>query len=226
MSEDTETFEPLGTASRPAVGVPTHELALHKALNSQFGRLFRPGSGRSVFLLQEAELGFGRPDGLVLAVSAIGLKSFVQRGLRLPSLAAARSLTGDSSNVSEKHSRHLLRRLEEAGWTNRDLVQAAALVHDAIAIEAKMSDWKAAIRQASRYKVGAGRAAVLLPHRIGTLVEPRNLLAHGVGLLVEERQKIQWATPAPSSEASPAQRAWLLELLIRGLENGEAQRAT
>lgn len=226
MNVGTEALDPLGAASRPAVGVPTHELALHNALNSQFGHLFRPGAGRSVFLVQEAELGLGRPDALILTVSAYGLESFAQRGLRLPSLAAAKSLMGDSSNVSKKHSRHLSRRLEESGWTNQNLKQAASLVHDAIAIEAKMSDWKAAIRQASRYKVSVGRAAILLPHRVGALVESRNLEAHGLGLLVEDQRRIRWAVPAPVSAADSTQRAWLLELLIRGLEDGGAQRVT
>lgn len=216
----------MGATSRPPVGVPTHELVLHDALDRQFSRMFKPGAGRSVFLLSEPELGFGRPDALLVTLSVASLNTFLRRGLRLPSLNAAKSLAGAGTSLTDKHARALARQLERAGWSGRTLKDAGGLITDSLAVEAKLAEWRRAIRQAAGYRIGAGRSAVLLPARVGALVEERNLASHGVGLMVEDRGRIEWKVPAPRAEIGLSHRAWLLELLIRGLESGTAHRAT
>lgn len=223
------TLEDVGAVnatSRPMVGVPTHELVLHDALDRQFSRLFKPGAGRCVFLLSEPELGFGRPDAVLVTVSVASLNSFLRRGLRLPSLNAAKSLAGAGTSLTDKHARALARQLERVGWSGRALKDAGGLIADSIAVEAKLAEWRRAIRQAAGYRVGAGRSAVLLPARVGALVAERNLASHGVGLMVEDRGQIVWKAPAPRAEIGTSHRAWLLELLVRGLESGTAHKAT
>lgn len=221
-----EDIGALSETSRPPVGVPIHEIVLHDALGRQFGRLFSPGAGRSVFVLREPELGFGRPDAIVLTLSSSALEAFRSKGLRLPSLNAAKSLVGAGSSLTDKHARALARDLERNGWTARDLARAAGMVADSVAVEAKLSEWRRAIRQAAGYRVGAGRAAVLLPSRVAALVDVRNLESHGIGLLAEDRGRISWSVVAPRSDTSTSHRAWLVELLLRGLDSGTAQRST
>ena len=221
-----EDVDAISATSRPPVGVPIHEVALHDAIDRQFSRLFAPGAGRSVFLVSEPELGFGRPDAVLLTLSVTSLNSFLRRGLRLPSLNAAKSLAGAGTSLTDKHARALARQLERIGWSERALKDAGGAITDSLAVEAKLAEWRRAIRQAAGYRVGAGRSAVLLPARVGALVDDRNLASHGVGLLVEDRGRVEWSVPAPRTEIGVSHRAWLLELLIRGLESGTAHRAT
>lgn len=218
--------EDFGRTSRPPVGVPIQELSLHAALDRQFGRLFRPGVGRSVFILSEPELGFGRPDGVIIVASSTSLAAFQRRKLRLPSLNAAKSLAGAGTSLTERRSRTLARDLEHAGWSERDLREAAQIIADSLAVEAKLSEWRRAIRQSTTYRIGTGRAAVLLPAHISAFVDERNLESHGVGLLVEQQGHIKWSVAAPRATISISHRAWLVELLLRGFDNGTAHRAT
>lgn len=220
-----DVLSDISEMSRPPVGIPSHELALHEALDRQVPNLFPPGKGRSVFIVREPELGFGRPDAIILTISATALQSFMNTGLRLPSLNAARSLSGEASNVTIKYARTLARDVERSGWSHRALARSASMVTDSVAVEAKISEWRRAIRQATGYRVGTSRAAILVPARVGALVERRNLESHGIGLLTEQFRRIQWSVEAPPSEISICHRAWLIELLLRGLESGTAHRS-
>lgn len=47
-----------------------------------------------------------------------------------------------------------------------------------------------------------------------------------VGLIAERQGRLEWRLPAPGRETSPSHDAWLIELLIRGLANNSAHRAT
>lgn len=106
------------------------------------------------------------------------------------------------------------------------MITAAGMVADAVAVEAKLSEWRRAIRQAAGYRVGAGRAAILVPARVGALVEARNLETHGIGLLTEDSARIHWSVAAPYAATSISHRAWLVELLLRGLDSNTAHRST
>jgi hypothetical protein len=209
-----------------SVGVPTHELALHKALALNFASIVSSGSGRSAFLITEPQLGFGRPDGIVLTMSSRALTRVTESGLRLPSLDAAKSLIGASSSLSQSHSRQLSRNLQRNGWTRSDVLRHADYVGQAVAIEAKMTDWKKAIRQAAIYRLGTGSAAILLPRRVVPLVNDENLAAHGIGLISEHENDLTWISHPRSTLVSASHRAWLVELLLRGLETRTAYRAT
>lgn len=223
VSEDVDA---LGSRSRPPVGIPIHEIVLYEALDRHAARLFPPGAGRSTYIITEPELGFGRPDAILLTISSVSLSAFRRRGLRLPSLNAAKSLSGEGSSLTERHARTLSRDLERAGWSEHDLRMASGMVADALAVEAKLGEWRRAIRQAAAYRVGTGRSAVLLPGHVGDRVDVRNLETHSVGLLLEEDRSIRWKLAAPRSEVSVSRRAWLTELLLRGLDSDAAHRVT
>ena len=207
------------TPARAAVGVPIHEVVLHELLAKNHFTVLRPGSGRKTYFLAEPELAFGRPDAIVLSMSPNALLKFRTRGLRIPTLASAQCLASEGTNVSKSHAHRLTREMRTMGW-NPDLLRVAAdLVVDAIAIEAKVSDWRRGIRQATTYRVGVGRSALLVPQRIEHLVSESNLIAHEVGLLVERGSRIAWVRQAPPTHTMTSQRAWLVELLLRQLDS-------
>jgi hypothetical protein len=214
----------LEVGSRSGVGVPTHELVLHDALAKLYEQVVQPGPGRSAYYIPEPELGFGRADGLILVISPAALKVFYRKKLRLPSLSAAQSLGAQDNSNTAAHSRQLARRLASQGWSETKLHAAAKMVSDSLSVEAKMSDWRRAIRQATGYRVMTGRSAILIPDAISHRVNEQNLAAHGVGMLVAGQRKIEWAYPAPRTAVGDARRAWLVELLLRHLETNDPQR--
>jgi hypothetical protein len=222
-SEDAAEDERLSVVSRPKIAQPIHELALHRALDSNATNLFRPGPGRSMFLMQEPQIGFGVPDAVLVQISSVGLRNFRQHGLRLPSLASARSLFAeDASGLTPQHSRTLVRSLIRAGWTREILISSSALLHDSLSVEAKLTDWKRAIRQANNYRVGTNKSAVLMPQSQVKNIDSVNLEYHGIGLMQEINGRIEWVALPRSTPMAPAAKAWLIELLLRGLENGTA----
>jgi hypothetical protein len=207
------------------VGVPTHELALMSALARDMWRLDRPGPGRVNFVLFEAEVGAGRPDAVVLTVSRNSLEKFRATGLRIPTPTASRALTdtADSSlGISVQYARSLRRRLEAEGWTSREFQQGAAIIHDSLAIEAKVSDWSRALRQVAKFQPTTHRSAILMPEMAATRVPRPTIEKNGIGLLAESHGRTEWMTPAVGQDLSPQRRLWLLELLLRGLDAGVA----
>src|SRR5699024_4593651 len=111
------------------------------------------------------------------------LRTFRSLNLRLPSLNAAQALEGTTSNLSPRHSKELRRRLQQNGWTEALLARSAELVHESIAIEAKMTDWRRAIRQAHMYQTGVESAAVLLPSNRAESIPEKKLARAEIGVL-------------------------------------------
>lgn len=112
----------------------------------------------------------------------------------------------------------------ESGWSAREITAAAALVHDSLAIEAKLRDWRRAVRQAAKFSPLVARSALLLP---GTAAEPQatSLDFYSLGLLeADPRARVRWVKSAPPQDLPAYARLWLLELLARGLRDGTAQR--
>lgn len=213
----------LSSLSKPRIAQPIRELHLHRALDLNAAKLFRPGPGRSTYLIEEPEIGFGRPDAVLVQISTVGLKRIQDVGLRLPSLAAARSLFAEGeSGVTPQHSRALVRSLTRDGWTRDRMVSSSLLLFDSLSVEAKLTDWKRAIRQANSYRVGTHRSAVLMPKTQVKNIDAANLEYHGIGLMQEASGRVQWVTMPKYSSMAPSGSAWLIELLIRGLENGTA----
>jgi len=220
-------MEQPSTATRQRVGEPVQEVALTTLAQGRAADILPPGPGRSLFVLLEPELGRGRPDIILLAISSTALDAFTKGRLRLPSLTAARALdltVADSDlGVTDKYARQLRRELLQAGW---DLSSATRkpLVGDSIAIEAKVKDWNQALRQAAKYRDSCHRTALIMPPAASDRVSRAALEFHGLGLLESNDAEIAWRVPAPRRPLRPAIQFWLIELLTRGLENGTAYR--
>src|SRR6266540_6643957 len=87
---ETEHHSP-GISSK-VVGIPKEESRLTEAITADARALLRPGSGRRLLLLEEVELGIGRPDALLLTVSPSALERRAQSSLRLANLTDAKVL--------------------------------------------------------------------------------------------------------------------------------------
>ncbi|MFV1991282.1 MAG: hypothetical protein ACC652_11140 [Acidimicrobiales bacterium] len=208
------------------VGVPIAERALTDALDNWALASFSPGSGRSLIHLREVEIGTGRPDAILVAVSSLGLRSRYQLGLRLPSLAHARVLdsirSGRPSAYSKGHVRQLTKSLRELGWLDcrNRVLTAPSLVERSLIIEAKMSDWRRGIGQLSRARWAGHSAALLMPvdtqHRAF-----RPALKHNrIGMLVFDGDRLTWQIQAPSIDLRWSADLWLTELAIRAGYDG------
>lgn len=220
-------MEHADTAIRQRVGEPIHETALTLLAQRRADRILPPGPGRSLYVLLEPELGRGRPDIILMAVSSAALSAFTRASLRLPTLTAARALdltVADSDlGVTDKYARQLRRELSLNGWNLSDAARRT-LVGDSIALEAKIRDWSRAIRQAAVYADWCHRSALLMPSKAAKRVPSSALDFYGLGLLDAKNSRVSWEAPAPKRHLRPAVQFWLIELLIRGLENGTAYR--
>ncbi len=214
--------------SRPTVGVPIHETALVRALEGRLSDVYRPGPGRSTYVLLEPELGQGRPDLMLVTISSSTVASFLSRNLRVPSLAAARALdkTLDAAQlgISEGYARSLRKSLTDSGWNDNDVKRYTSAVHDVTAVEAKMSDWTRALRQAIRFKSFVDQAVILMPSERVSKIKMENLEHYQIGLMSSDSTGIRWELKPTEMRTDYANRIWALELLLRGIDRGTAYR--
>lgn len=214
-----------GAAPAARVGQPTHELRLIYSLERNLWRLCRPGKGRVSYVLFEPEVGAGRPDAIVITVSKGALERFRATGLRVPTPSATRALTDTDEmalGLSPQYVRALRRQLSLSGWSPREFDRAARIVNDSLAIEAKISDWRRALQQVVKFQVTAHQAAILMPAQAATRLPGPTLEKYGIGLIAEAEGKSEWSVSPRRYELPEFSRVWLLELLLRGLEDGTA----
>ncbi len=223
--------DPGSTPTLRRVGVPIHERLLTDAFQSELHSITRSGPGRSIFVIEEAALGAGRPDLILLTISTTGLDRFRALDLRLASPVAAKSLdptlNRDDLGVSRSYAAELRRDLDRQGWLNVDSTRLSRLVYDSLAIEAKVKDWRSAVRQVAKFRRQFHRSAVLMPERLMPPESMRALEFYGCGLLFQRgAAEFGWER-LPTMSAPPEwARLWLLELLVRGLEHGTAYRVS
>lgn len=219
---------PPRSATTPAVGVPIHERVLVTDFLSQYKTLVRPGPGRSVFVIEEAELGAGRPDLIFVTMPSGAFDRFRQSGLRLTSMAAARvldpSVPLDHVGVTRSYAMSLRRSHTAQGWDDFDVTRLADLVADTYAIEAKMYDWRRAVQQVSRFRRHFHRSAILMPRRNLPPEADRTLDFYGCGVLFRNGDSFRVERDPAVGVPSVAARLWTLELLLRGMESGDAYR--
>jgi hypothetical protein len=211
------------------IGEPIHERRLTESLKASVNDILRPGAGRSVYVIEEADLGAGRPDVVLLAVSTRALAAFQSSGLRIPSPLAAKILDSgfreDELGVGQRHARSLRRDLEFHGWSESQAKRVAFTLHDSLGIEAKVKDWRQAIRQVSKFRRLFHRSAVLMPRRIMPHQSNVAMDFYGCGLLFQDASKVEWQRASTLNEPRVWARLWLMELLLRGLNDGTAHRA-
>ncbi len=224
---NAEPSDPTPTPRR--VGVPTHERLLTEAFLGQVSTVVRSGPGRSLYVLEEADLGAGRPDIIVLTISSTALNSFRESQLRLTSPVAARALdvnlSADELGVTRSYAMELRRNLQRQGWSRVDTARLSRAVHDSLAIEAKVRDWRSAVRQVAKFRRLFHRSAVLMPERALPIESSKSLEFYGCGVIFQRRNTdFSWERfPRPGSPPTWT-RIWLLELLVRGLEDGSAYK--
>ena len=210
------------------VGVPVKEGLLVDTAIRRLPKLFPPGPGRSLYVLLEPEIGAGRPDILALHVSSNGLAAHLSHRPRIPHSTAAKALhtasEDESFGVNREYGRRLRRSMVDSGWTPKEISDAARLVRDSLAIEAKLRDWRRAVRQAAKFSPLVARSALLMPQGLPVDAE-LSLDFYRLGLLeAGPRSSVRWSHPSPRQDLAPFARLWLLELLARGLADGTAQR--
>lgn len=215
------------TTTTQGVGIPLAERRLTSALDVAAPRIVAPGAGRSLIHLKEVELGTGRPDSILVAISSAGLQARHRAGLRLPSLAHARVLdsilTGKPASYSSSHVSQLTRSLRELGWISdsRHVRSVPRLVDQSLTVEAKMSDWRTGIVQLSRARWASHQAALLMPPETQHRVPRRTLRHNRLGLLVLHQDDVQSRVRAPNVDLRWVADLWLTELAIRSIEDGQ-----
>ena len=217
----------LVTTGERWVGVPAREGLLTQRLADAAGKLFPPGSGRSSWLVLEPQTGLGIPDVLIIQASALAVSTHVARGLRLPTLSAARVLSArpnEATGVTPRYAQSLRLNATRDGWTASAVRAASSVVSDSLAIEVKLADAKRALQQLSKFRVSTHRAAICRPASTAHRASRQTLDRFGAGLLVAEEFDIHWENRARFQEIPTFRRLWLAELLVRSLEAGSAYR--
>ncbi|MFN7151855.1 MAG: hypothetical protein ACK4V6_20540 [Microthrixaceae bacterium] len=192
-------------------------------------KLMRPGPGRSIYVVEEPELGgAGRPDLVFVTIPAATLRKYQQSGLRLSSQASARLLDSqvgtNSRGVSPSYAQNLRRELAVQGWTQVKAEHLASMVTDTFAVEAKIRDWRRAMHQVARFRRMFDRSAILMPQRELPPETWRSLDFYRCGLLFRDGSEFDWVRE-PTTETPPMwSRLWLLELILRGLDSGRAYK--
>ena len=213
-----------GLGVRRRVGVPIHERRLTDSFLNQVPTVFRPGVGRSNFVLQEVELGAGRPDLVIVTMSPTAFAAFRSSGLRLSSPAAARAvdLTTplDKLGISRGYATALRKQLASDGWFDVDPQKVASIVTDSIAIEAKIADWRSAVRQVAKFRRHFHRSAILMPWRHMPPETAQPLAVYECGLIFQDGDSFNWDREARRVEPSVSSMLWLLELAMRSVERG------
>lgn len=214
---------PAGATTGHRVGVPREEAALTALVREQPHLVLAPASDpvSTVVLLEELEVGVGRPDIVVVRVDLDTLNFRRWAGLRLHNLAEARALGAalegnvELSSVSAEHTNRLIGRLRDKGWLAGPLTRA---IQDSMLIEAKVSHWGVGVHQLARVLWASNHAALLVPSSTALRVPTEVLRFNQIGLLTEDGGRLSWAETAPRRELPRHLDAWLAELALRAVE--------
>ena len=188
--------------------------------------LFAPGPGRSLYLVEEVEVGYGRPDLLALVASPAALQTAIASGVRVPTRSAAHLLGDPASTggLDASYARTMRRRLEAAGWSAAKVSQFAGVVHRSVAVEIKVKDWRRALDQAAKLQRTAGEVVIAAPTAVATRIPAAVGDRYGFGLLAIQEKHPVWLRQPRAQNLSIGGRVWLTELLLRAYESDSIQR--
>lgn len=210
------------------VGHPTHERLITMAVLRQALEIYPVTRGHALLALHEPDLQQGRPDIVLVCVRLAQLEVYLEARLRLPTTTAARVLAqadeGDATGVELKYARRISRDLASAGWDRAHTQKALSVITWTVGIEAKMSDWRRAMRQIAAWRGTVDRAALAMPAATVGRVDPKQLEFYRSGLLVSGPSGVVEARPSESVPVSAANRLWMLESLVRGIEADRCYR--
>jgi hypothetical protein len=219
-----ETAVALDPATRRAsVGVSIQEAVLTAAVVERPHEVLSgEPDGRALVVLEEVELGLGRPDIILLDVDLRAVAVRKAGGMRLRNLTEVRVLGAlltrhpESSGVSPSHFRRLSNRLADVGWLDPRV--ATRVVADSVLIEAKVTHWGKGVEQLARVRWACHSAALLVPDDVATNIPPVTLSFNGLGLLTQAAGELRWRRKSPRSDLPLHVDAWLGELATRALE--------
>lgn len=219
--------------SRSSVGVATHEIAVVRSVLRTLPELIRPGRGRRLIVLEEVELGLGRPDVMAIVVHPSSLTHRANLGLRLRSLTEAQVLAATildtPAGVSPGHRANIKRALRGRGWmtpAGRRLALKTS-VSSAMIVEAKVSDWKCGLVQLARTRDFCTHSVLALPDHRLRLVPDRMMDRQGFGVLAnDEEGSVRWCRQPRTRSLTLGASLWLAELAIRDLRHGVGRPAS
>jgi hypothetical protein len=210
-------------APRPnSVGVPTYEERLTKAAIQGAPDLVEHADNFALLALTEVELGIGRPDVILVAADVAALSLRRSSGLRLANLTEALTLEAACledalAAANTRHARRMARKVAERGWFG--LLRRRPIVETSLLLEAKVASWQKGVRQLSRVRWAAHRAALVLPNAVARRVNAEYLRRPGIGLVgVGDRGQLSWRHQAPEASLPFYVDAWLAELALREIE--------
>lgn len=236
--------QPLGLTRRresahsplPAVNRPMfdREYEIVRLVARHAAKLWPDIKGERVL---QAERGYGRgvADLMVLDIDRVNFADRRERKLpparRSGEAAVLQAvITHAGASIDEvaavvpmtrSHVRHLLRQLERARLIStadgavRPTWTTAPVLSRAIAIEAKLADWRSAAIQADRYQDFADETYIAMPAgRIASLMErPERLEGLGLGLIAVSLDACDIVVPAVAAPPRlPALRRWVEEV--------------
>ena len=206
------------------VGQPVAEAVLTERLLDAALSLIKRPPQTSLVCIEDAELGTGRPDLLIMALEMDDLRERRRICQRIPNLAHARVLgaahAGTRAPYSDGHVRKLTCRLVDMGWVDDEgaVRETASLITSSLVVEAKVSDWRKGIGQLLRYQWSAHQAALLIPRKIAHRVPPQMLRHNSLGLIATDCGATEFVVDAPEVPLSWVAQQWVAELAIRSLD--------
>ena len=225
-SRSSRHFNTSGKRESRRVGEPIQELALIDAIARDAGKLFHVGPGRTARAIFEPEVGSGRPDAVLLSFSLPALERFKKTGLRIGNLSSARALTDqkNSTGLSAAYARTLRRGLIDEGWNPIEVERASRIVYSSLGIEAKVSDWRRAVQQATIFQKSVHRSAILMPGSAASRVDLPVIQRYDIGLAQDTPNGLKWIREPGRQEVSTSASLWMLELLVRAIDSGAAYK--
>jgi len=179
-------------------------------------------------VIDEADLGLGRPDVVLMAVSMARLRWKAEHSLRLANRIEAGVLAGTvvetrlAETITPKHRRDVRLRLAERGWMRQARRQIEGVaIGDNLLVEAKVRDWRTGLVQLARARSYFRKAALLMPEAALAYVPRPYLSSYRLGLVAyEEPARVRWIRRSAVHTQDLSARLWLDELAIRHVIDG------
>lgn len=217
---------------RTKIGFPTGEQLLVDRLVESGMQLLPPGRGRRLFVVPEVASERGRADLVLLVSNSLAAARFIQSGVAFRNetecFLAAQLVEGWTTNpaalahrlgVTRAYVQAVQRSMASRGLSARIVGIAARVVTDSLVIEAKQSDWRAALAQAIRYRSMSFRVAIAVPQRVAARVDRDFLYSTNMGLVAVDGSTVPtWIRKPPKGNPGLSARLWLAEQLRRALE--------
>lgn len=151
-------------------------------------------------------------------------EAMVLAAIRGSGVASFESLAARMSDTSPRHLRLLLGRLRDLGHVAEDAdgnvrSLTGQVLQRAIAVEAKLSDWRGGAIQASRYHSFANRSYLAMPEGPAIRLAAQRDVLDGLGIgVIAVGERVRVVVAAPDRPAvEPGVRCWAEEAELAAL---------